>query len=275
LFNICFKKFFFNKLNNIITLGNVLINLLKFKFGMYSLNCKYDIDTNENNWKHNICCKSINNDIINLYEYCKEGILNCSSDKIHKAYSIYNKYDIEYLKNHKYYNEIVDILFHYEFSHGNIEKCENYLSIMNANTSSYQRHYIKYMVLKWWLYSKTDLINRNNDLVYKNIMNEIYKMMDIRREEVKTDRNAYLSIRDHIFYFKMGLYVNHWEKMKHKCIKWFRKCNYPKIYEQKLIQRIYYIKDEYHQYGKLYLGVLFDDIIDMDENIYKGVRFTI
>lgn len=216
---------------------------------------------------------SLNDYILSdIYHLCKQAISTGKSNYIIDAYKLYHQINIQHYLYKKYYNEIIDILFHYEFSHGNIIQCENYLSMMRSHSPSYHRHYLKYKLLKWWIYDKTDLVNRVNDQNYQNILLEIYKMMDERRNEEKNNRNAFLCIRDHIFYFKIGLYVNSFQKMKHKCCKWFNLCNYDKSYEQKLLQRIHYIYEEFNDTGQIYLGSIFDNIDDNNDNV---IRFNL
>lgn len=222
-----------------------------------------------------------------------ECIKNGNSEFIKKClnqssnYSIFNTF-INNLKNNEkqiYYSS----LFHYFYSHGNIHKVRDILELMNKDDISYHRHYLKFLVLEWWYNfyipyiifknNHSEIINEldnnesNKELIneyknklelmnisYKNIMNKIYEILDKHRCLEKTPKNAFQMIRDHIFYYKMGLFENSIEIMNAKCRKWFLRCNLDKIYMKELNKRIQYINQDYMKYNKVYLGIHWDDI---------------
>jgi len=152
---------------------------------------------------------------------------------------------------------------------------------MDNTSMSYERHYLKYRVLNWWINQRSAL-NRKSDTIYNEIMLDIIKMLDKKMCINDNNANAYQIIRDLIFYFKMGLYNTPFDIMKQKTINRFRLYDiYDSIdFEIKLLQRIDYIELEMIEEtnGMLYVGIVFDDIntnldcVHMNKNI---VRFSV
>jgi hypothetical protein len=229
-----------------------------------------------------------------LIKLCKDGIELKQSNKIKMAYNILNQYNhnffIKFTKkdakqlNSRYfktYDNIFCLFFHYEFSHGNLEKCEKFISLMDSKSMSYERHYLKYRVLNWWINQRCSL-NRKSDTIYNEIMSDINKMLDKKLSIIENEANAYQIIRDLIFYFKIGLYNTPFDIMKHRLINRFRMFDiYNSIdFEIKLLQRIDYIEREMIEEtnGMLYVGIVFDDIntnidcVHMNKNV---IRFNV
>jgi hypothetical protein len=234
-------------------------------------------------------CEVINNYIFQIYNCCRYGFENKCSKSIIKAYEIAEEINFKLYHTHKLYDEILNIFFHYELSNSNIYNCDIIISYMNKNTDSYQRHILKYEVLDWWidLSENIDLndnikYNRKDDIRYKEIMNNIYDLLDKRRNicnKTQKDKDMYQLIRDHIFYFKMGLYVNSFDKMVHKCIKWFMRTDIDKIvlhkYKSKLLQRIKYIKEDLNKYNYVYIGILFDNILNQNSDDKYIIKYQL
>lgn len=210
-------------------------------------------------------------------------------------YEIFNTF-IQNLKNNEkqiYYSG----LFHYNYSHGNIYRVKEIIYLMDKEEISYQRHFLKLSVLEWWYSEYVPYVNicnnhnnnNNNELEninstqlqtekynsmndsYKNIMLKIYEILDNHRCLEKTSKNAFQMIRDHIFYYKMGLFENPIEVMTGKCRKWFLKCNLDTLYMKELNKRIKYIQSDYEKYNKVYLGIYWDDIDYSDQNTFKNI----
>lgn len=180
----------------------------------------------------------------------------------------------EYKTEHDKYI-LYSIQFHYFFSHGDYESLKNVLPKMNKNDTSYIRHKIKFDVLHWWIHDYVPFTkgNMSHEVVmekYNTIMASIYSMLDSHRSLEKTNSNAYQMIRDHVFYFKMGLFCNDIQVMTYKLKKWFLKCDLPKEFLNKMNVRIDKVKEEYNKYNRVYLGMMWDDIPfhdKLDENI--------
>jgi hypothetical protein len=204
-----------------------------------------------------------------LISLLKEGIECQESIHIKKAYDIINRNvrNMSYLQKNK--NDIIYCLFfHYEFSHGNLEKCDMFLSLMDNSTMGYERHYLKYCVLNWWINERV-LTNRIEDKVYNHLLSNINKMLDNKLHIEVSEKNAYQIIRDLIFYFKVGLYTKSFNTMKQIVIDKFRRYYIidPIKFEIKLLQRINLLYNEINDItnGYIYLGVIYDD---MDVNNY-------
>jgi len=229
-----------------------------------------------------------------LIKLCKDGIECKDSNKMKMAYNILNQYHQNFFikftktdtkqlnpKYYKTYDNIFCLFFHYEFSHGNLEQCEKFITLMDNTSMSYERHYLKYRVLNWWINQRSAL-NRKSDTIYNEIMLDIIKMLDKKMCINDNNANAYQIIRDLIFYFKMVLYNTPFDIMKQKTINRFRLYDiYDSIdFEIKLLQRIDYIELEMIEEtnGMLYVGIVFDDIntnldcVHMNKNI---VRFSV
>lgn len=237
---------------------------------------------------------SNNNHYQMLIKLCKDGIELKDSNKMKIAYDILNQYNQNffikftktdtkqlYSKYYKTYDNIFCLFFHYEFSHGNLEQCEKFISLLDSNSMSYERHYLKYRVLNWWINQRSSL-NRKSDTIYNEIMLDIIKMLDKKLCLEEKEANAYQIIRNLIFYFKMGLYNTPFDIMKQKTINRFRLYDiYDSItFEIKLLQRIDYIELEMIEEtnGMLYVGIVFDDIntnidcVHINKNV---VRFSV
>lgn len=230
--------------------------------------------------------KSIEHIIYDIYTNCKYGFENKCSKSILKAYEIAEIINFKTFISHKLYDEIINIFYHYELSNANIDNCDILLTYMNNNTDSYERHILKFNVLDWWI-DLTDTKDieycRRKDKRYNEIMLDIYVLLDKRREICENsleNKNMFQLIRDHIFYFKMGLYINSFNKMVKKCLKWFNRTNIDKrilhIYRIKLLQRIHYIEEELKQYNYVYIGILFDNILIQNDKENKYIiRFEL
>lgn len=216
----------------------------------------------------------------NFIKKINEFINNSNTEEYKKFHTF-----IQNLKNSEkqiYYSG----LFHYYYSHGDITKVKEVVFLMNKEDISYQRHFLKMLVLEWWFNEYVPYINNNNNNnnnnndniifhsmnnSYKNIMLKIYEILDIHRTLEKTTKNAYQMIRDHIFYYKMGLFENSIEVMNGKCRKWFMKCNLEKNYMKELNKRIHYIQCDYEKYKKVYLGIYWDDIDYNETNTLNNI----
>ena len=107
-------------------------------------------------------------------------------------------------------------------------------------------------------------------------MEQIYEMLDQHRTLEKTSANAYQMIRDHIFYFKMGLFCNDISVMTYKLKKWFSKCGLSKAFEHKMNHRIQKVKEDYEKYKRVYLGIMWDDFIHSDKDtINENIMYFI
>lgn len=226
-----------------------------------------------------------------LFILCKDGIELEQSEYFQKAYYLLNQYNRNFFikfnktsnqeSNQKFlksFDNIFCLFFHYEFSHGNLEKCEQFISLMDSNTMSYERHCLKYRVLNWWINQRC-VLNRKQDTIYQELMIDIFNMLNKKMYIELNDKNSYQILRDLIFYFKMGLYNTPFDIMKQKTINRYRlyQINDSILFEIKLLQRIDYIENELinETNGLLYVGIIFDDIntnidcVHMNKNIIR------
>jgi hypothetical protein len=196
-----------------------------------------------------------------LFKYALENgdsklFLELSSLSIQKTAHDHNNY---YLSN------ILSIYFHYYFSHGNEKGVSDIIKMDPSLLSlcSHERHKIKYDVLKWWNRFRYHFENNTScqemNVEYDKIMDRLYALLDEHRTMKKDAKNAYQMLRDHIFYFKMGLFRSSIQVMTYKCIKWFKQCGLSKEYMKKLSHRMKYIQQEYETHKKVFLGIHWDD----------------
>lgn len=233
---------------------------------------KTNTNTNTNEWfeiKHKKYPTKYKDNDTFIYNKLKKALESNDSILYIKYMNLYNM-SINQIQYVSKIDDILSIQFHYEFSHGNYENVKNILKKMDKLSVSYERHYLKFLVLEWWIFDYNQ-DNRNWDIVlekYNLIMNKIYALLDKHRHLEKKNKNAYQMIRDHIFYYKMGLFQNSIDVMDMKCKKWFKKCDLEPQFYTKLLKRIEYIHQEYRMHNKVFLGIKWDNVdTKQNENI--------
>lgn len=204
-----------------------------------------------------------------MYNKLKTSIEMTCSHLYHEAVQQCDEAELEREEN-------LSIQFHYEFSQGNHDAVRRILSRMDRDTTSYERHKLKLDVLEWWLF---DYMPHKHGTVpydvvhekYQLIMQRLYEMLDRHRQLEKDNRNAYQMIRDHVFYFKMGLFKHSLSGMVRKCKKWFVLCGLGPVFYKKLMTRIRYVCEEYATYGRVCIGVRWDDTDTTRETVMSCV----